>query len=195
MYCVRFKGGDCSVGYIRPWNAVRDSETYSATYLPTSFIDGIVHENGLSGKILRHKLRFKGMVNEFFRSECSYGYIKPCDRKTKNPYKYGKKRGETTSKLHVLTQPEIILGFERLEDAEEMAKNYIYVGQTQYIIYPVTFDDARDDIIVEMNDDEFSNLYGTETFESNEGDDEAVYCGNNRQRNNEEMYIRIVRTK
>ena len=198
MYCVKFKGNACSVGYIRPWNSVRDGETYSLTYLPTSFINGIECENKLSGKILRHKLRFKGMTKELFVGEETNGLVLTGRGKVKQ-YEFKRTREHGISTVHQLSCPEIILGFEKLEDAQELAKNCIYVGQTQYIIYPVNFDDEDDDIdgttIVELTDDEFSKLSGTETFASTEDDEEAIYCGNNRQKNNERMYIRIVRTK
>ena len=199
MYCVRFKGNACSVGYIRPWNSVRDGETYSLTYLPTSFINGIEVENHLSGKILRHKLRFNGMTKELFVAEERYGLVLG-GRGKKKEYKYVKTRSHGISKyIHQLSCPEIILGFEKLEDAQELAKNSIYVGQTQYIIYPVNFDNNDEDIdgtvIVELTDEEFSKLSGTETFASTEDDEDAIYCGNNRQKNDEKMYIRIVRIK
>lgn len=198
MYCVRFKGNACSVGYIRPWNSVRDSETYSLTYIPTSFINGIEVENNLSGKILRHKLRFNGMTKELFVAEERNGFVLGGRGKQKE-YTYKKTRSHGISTIHQLSCPEIILGFEKLEDAQELSKNCIYVGQTQYLIYPVNFNDEDEDIdgtvVVELTDEEFSKLQGTETFASTEDDEEAIYCGNNRQKNNEKMYIRIVRTK
>lgn len=198
MYCVRFKGDACSVGYIRPWNSVRDGETYSLTYLPTSFINGIEAENNLSGNILRHKLRFKGMTEELFVAEEREGLVFS-GRGKKKEYKYVKTRSHGISTIHQLVCPEIILGFEKLEDAQELAKNTIYVGQTQYMIYPVNFNDEDEDIdgtvIVELTDEDFSKLSGTETFASTEDDENAIYCGNNRQKNNEKMYVRIVRTK
>lgn len=187
LYCVRFKSPFCGVGYIRPWNSVRDGETYSLTYLPTSFINGIEVEQKCSGKILRHKLRFNGMVQEFFRSG------------TDNVARYGKGTNNGISTIHQLYNPEIILGFEKLEDAQEVSKRYLYVGQRQYMVFPCNFyedsDDGSDDLIVEMTDEEFSKLRGSETFPSDENDEEAVYCGNNRQNGDERMYLRIVRTK
>jgi len=193
MYCVKFNGGPCSVGYIRPWNSVRDSETYSLTYLPTSFINGIEAEHHCVGKILRHKLRFSGMTKELFVSEELMGLVKRGCGKNKH-IEFLRMREHAISTIHQLSNPEIILGFEKLEDAEDAAKNSIYVGQEQYMIYPVEFDEDSN-IIVELTDEEFSKLSGTETFASTEDDEDAVYCGNNRQKNNEKMFIKIVRTK
>lgn len=192
MFCVRYEANPCGVGYFRPWNSVRDGETYSLTYLPTSVIDGIKDELKCNGKILRHKLRFNGMTSEFFKSP-----MIEAERLNKITKKIEKsiKRKAGISTIHQLCNVEIILGFEKEEDAIEAAKNTIYVGQTQYIIYPVSFYVDDDNDVVEMNDEEFSALTGTETFETTKDDEDGVYCGNNRFRNNERMYIKIVRTK
>ena len=189
MFCVRYKSNDCGVGYIRPWNAVRDGETYSLTYLIPSFINGVEKELGCSRKIVRHKLRFNGMTEELFVSP----QIKKKSKKGKGDKIH---RDTGISKIHQLNNPEIILGFEDEEDAINASKNTIYVGQTQYMIYPVSFfNDENDDdnVIVELTDEEFSKLKGTETFQTDENN--GVYCGNNRYKNNEKMYIKIVRTK
>ena len=189
MFCVRYKSNDCGVGYIRPWNAVRDGSTYSPTYLIPSFINGLEIELCCNGKIVRHKLRFNGMTEETFVSP----QIK---RKSKNGGGVKIHRKAAISTIHQLMNPEIILGFENKEDAINASKNIIYVGQRQYMIYPVSFfNDENDDdnVIVEMTDEEFSKLKGTETFQTDENN--GVYCGNNRHKDNERMYIKIVRTK
>lgn len=193
MYCVRFKNSLCSVGYIRPWNSVRDGETYSLTYLIPSMIDGIKKELVCKGNIVRHKLRFNGMTSELFKSPMLESY----EIDGKGKVKRYIKREAAVSTIHQLCCPEIILGFDNLDDAITASENTIYVGQTQYEVYPVSFydNDDEDNIIVEMGDDEFSKLRGTETFVTDKEDENGIYCGNNRFRNNERMYIRIVRTK
>ena len=136
MFCVRYKGNPCSVGYLRPWNSVRDGETYSMTYLPTSIIDGIKDELKCNGKILRHKLRFNGMTSELFKSpKIEVERLNKRTKKVENSVK----RDSGISTIHQICNVEIILGFEKKEDAVDAAKNTIYVGQTQYIIYPTSF--------------------------------------------------------
>ena len=195
MFCVRFKGNSCTVGYLRPWNSVRDGETYSLTYLIPSAIDGIKDELKCKGKIVRHKLRFNGMTSELFKSPMIN--MEKWNRSTKK-FEVAVKRESAISIIHQICDPEIILGFENNEDAIYASKNAIYVGQTQHMLFPTSFydeDNTDDDIVVEMNDEEFSSLVGTETFETTEDDECGVYCGNNRFRDNERMYIKIVRTK
>lgn len=186
MYCVRFKSNEYGVGYFRPWNSVRDGETYSMTYLIPSIIDGISIQRFNGAKILRHKLRFNGSTKELFKSESI--------ARKRIPTKEGDFFRETgISTIHQLMGVEILLGFERLEDAEYASKNVIFAGQRQYMLFPTKFYDSGKESIVELNDEEFSALQGTETFQVDE--EEGVYCGNNRFRNNERMYIKIVRTK
>jgi len=196
MYCVRFKADDCTVGYLRPWNSVRDGETYSLTYLTPSIIDGIADELGITGKILRHKFRFSGMTDEFFKSPEIMRY----SARNKS---FVAKRVTGLSKIHQVCSPEIILGFENKEDAENAIRQTLYAGQTQYIIFPSTFVDDDEEseeyifnesnYIEEMTEEEFSALSGTETFPTTKED--GVFCGFNRYRDNEKMYINIVRTK
>lgn len=189
LFCVRFKGNPCSVGYLRPWNSVRDGETYSLTYLIPSNIDGIKDELKCKGDIKRHKLRFNGMTEEFIKSpEIHYSQ--------KGKDKLKRKGG--ISVIHQICNPEIILGFNNPDDANLAATQTLYVGQTQYEIYPTTFEDDdkdKDSLVVELSEDEFDKLRGTETFETTKEDEEGIYCGNNRYRNNERMYITIKRTK
>ena len=187
LFCVRFKGNPCSVGYLRPWNSVRDGETYSLTYLIPSNIDGIKDELKCQRNIIRHKLRFNGMTEEFIKSpEIRYS------QKGKDKLK----RKSGISVIHQICNPEIILGFENPDDANRAATQTLYVGQTQYEIYPTTFEDDdkdKDRLVVELSEDEFDKLRGTETFKTDK--EHGVYCGNNRYHDNERMYITIKRTK
>jgi hypothetical protein len=134
------------------------------------------------------------MTSEFFKSPMIEG--EKLNKKTNKLEKYIKRKNGTST-IHQICNVEIILGFEKEEDAVNATQNTIYVGQTQYIIYPTSFFENKDEDndIVEMDDEEFSALTGTETFETTKDDEEGVYCGNNRFRDDERMYIRIVRTK
>jgi hypothetical protein len=65
MYVVTYKG---QFGFIKPWTAVRDGETFSQQFLTPSIIEGIEKKLfpellSVSGihKILRHKLKYDTM--------------------------------------------------------------------------------------------------------------------------------------
>ena len=48
---------------------------------------------------------------------------------------------------------------------------------------------------MEMTEEDFDKITGFECFSSNKEDPEAIYVGNNRQRNNERMYVKIKYTE
>ena len=158
IYCVTYRNIiKPYYGYIRPWNAVRDDETWSLTYLTPSMIDGIGIELGIENKIVRHKLVFDKTHMETDFTKCVV-------------YCKNNKRNQTVHKRHTLVNPIITLGFETYEDAMLAMGLPIYCGQNIYPIYPFVNDGIK-----EMTDAEFDELYGVETFETNEEDEKSIY--------------------
>lgn len=180
MYCVKYENSiKPYFGFIRPYNAVRDSKSYSLTYLPPSVIDGITEFLELSGKIVRHKLLF---------------YPHSMDREMVKIPSCLKKDESTIYERYCLINPELILGFELYDDALIASKTPIYLGQSEFIIYPsLNFDRNNNSPIVEVSDNDFTNLVGVETFQTDKDDYETIFCGFNRFRNNEKMLIKIDR--
>lgn len=68
MYVVKYSG---TFGFIKPWTAVRDSETFSQQFLTASIVEGIekklfpelLSQQGIC-KILRHKLNYLGLSRQ-----------------------------------------------------------------------------------------------------------------------------------
>ena len=68
MYVVTYKG---QFGFIKPWTAVRDGETFSQQFLTPSIIEGIekklfpelLNVPGIH-KILRHKLKYDSLDSQ-----------------------------------------------------------------------------------------------------------------------------------
>lgn len=178
MYCVEFSNKLTPYyGFIKPWNAVRDVETYSLTYLPPSFIRGIKYELGIKGDIIRHKLLFSKshMQKDFTKAVV---YLKNGQRSVTNHHR------------HTLVNPKLILGFETKEDADLAIGLPIYMGQN---IYPL-YGNASVGVF-EITTEEFDKLQGVETFETTESDENGLYVGNDRRNNNKRMYIQIVRNE
>lgn len=178
IYTVKFENKiKPYFGFIKPWNSVRDGETWSLTYLPPSFIDGIKDFLNIENNIIRHKLIFdkNGMTRTFTKAVV---------------YDNKNKHSATNYIVHELVNPVLILGFETKEDAEYALTKDLYVGRVQYPIYG-----NADFGIQELTTEEFDNLEGVETFVSNEDDENAIYVGNNRQKNNERMYINLIRNE
>ena len=178
LYCVEFgKMIKPYYGYIKPWNAVRDDETFSLTYIPPSFISGIEEELKIDGNIVRHKRTFdKTQMEKDF---------KKCIVYLKNNYV-----NHTIHHRHTLVNPKLILAFDNYEDAKYALGQPLYFGQNIYPIYG-----NKDYGIVEMTDEEFDKLDGVETIQTTEDDEESIYVGNNRQKNNERMFVRIIRNE
>lgn len=193
LYCVRYKNNWESFGFIKPYNAVRDGSdnakgTYSLNYMPPSMIDGIMKENCF-GKIVRSKMSNDNIkcgynLNSEQIKAYSYGFIKQKGIKGHVP----KLHFNSIHKRYLLTNPEITLAFECKEDALKAVEQPIYVGQTEFILYP-------NGDVIEMTEEDFDKITGFECFSSNKEDPEAIYVGNNRQRNNERMYVKIKYTE
>ena len=184
MYCVKFENAiKPYFGFFRPYNAVRDNETYSLTYLPPSVLNGI--ENSLDiplGSIVRHKLTFnKGKMDKEL-VKTTYG-TKWIDKK---PYISTIEGGLSGFHIkHALINPVMVFGFGSREAAEVAYNSTIYAGQMEYMIYP-------SGKIFELTEEEFDALPGVETFES---DENGVDCGFNRFKNNEPMFVDINRVE
>ena len=178
LYCVKFENKvQPYYGFIKPWNAVRDEDTYSLTYLPPSFINGIEDELKIDGKIIRHKLTFdkNGMSRD----------MKKCVVYLENG-----NRSSTIHYRHTLVNPSLIIAFDNLNDAKYAIEQPLYMGQNIYPIYG-----NKDFGIREMNDEKFDTLLGVETIESSDVDENAVFVGFNRQKGNQRMYINIIRNE
>ena len=203
--------------FFKPWNAVRDSETYSLTYLTPSVINGIEYENGLPmDSIVRSKLSFRtdGMGRDVILARALGGKFNKISGLQKDYMKnrWGKpvyiqrniltqaltsKQGDDEMVFQVteksdaqipyvqrtLVNPVIYLGFDSKEIADKMCNNVIYGGRMEYSLY------SGD--IEEMTEDEFNAITGVETFPA-EDDITSIFCGFNRYKNNEKMYIKIV---
>lgn len=182
IYCVKYGYPTKPYyGFIKPWNGVRDEETFSLTYIPPSFFDGLKYTFNFKGSIVRHKLTFdlNGMSSE---------------QNVRKVYTKDESKQRTIHTRHELVNPEIVLGFDNKDDAEYMSTQCIFFGQNIYRLCPIAMNDGCG-FVTEMTQDEFNNIEGVETFLSDKDDPESFYCGNNRQKGNERMYIKIERNE
>lgn len=193
MYCVRFSNKDKngvhsspSFAFLKPYNAVRDFETYSLTYLPTSVINGIEERIGIPmDSIVRNKLTFdkSGMFKELVK--INFGTVWKNGEITERIIK-GKNDVELKFIVytkHCLVNPEVVFGFDTKEHAEEAFHCTIYLGQMEYMLYPYE--------IFEISEEEFTDMKGVETY--NTDDENEIFCGFNRFKNNEKQYVVIDR--
>lgn len=161
-------------GYIKPWTAVRDSETYSQQFLTPSIVEGMRIKLGISA-ILRHRLTHRGFDPQQERTQ-SAGY----------DLKIVKSRGEATYvrpqsilTRGVLLEPTLHLAFDTAEDAECAAREHLCLCRNEDVVYPVGPPE-------EMTSDAFDALDGYELL-FGEGPD-AFLVGTNRYEEGAPMY-------
>lgn len=142
MYVVKYIG---KFGFIKPFNAVRDSKILTQKFLNESTITGIEKTLECENNIIRHKISYD---NISWQQECteSSGYDK----------KYLKNKSILTR--GVMVNPKLYLGFENKNDAEKAYNNIILLCRREDLMYPIE--------LFESNESNFDNIVGTESFKS-----------------------------
>ncbi len=173
MYVVRYKG---KFGFIKPWTAVRDGETFSQQFLTPSIIEGIEKKLfpemlSVAGihKILRHKLKYDAMV-----SQQEVTQTRGWEHKSKMNI-----RSRSVLKRSVLLNPQLWLAFDKQEDALSATRQHVCLCRNEDVLIP-------DPDIIELSEEDFEQLTG---FELRFGEsDQSFLVGYNRFGNNEPMY-------
>lgn len=189
LYIVKYSG---PFGFIKPWTAVRDSETYSQQFLTPSILAGIERklfpellkkeEFGIM-KIKRHRLTYQQISQQQEQTQPRGWNVK------------GKEKNRTYERPYsilmrgVMVNPVLFLAFERLEDAEKASNQHICLARNEDVLYP-------QDEIIEVSEEEFDTndelFYGFELMvEKNE---QSFLVGYNRMDGNKPMYgwLKIV---
>lgn len=155
-YIVKYTG---HFGFIKPWTAVRDGETFSQQYLTQSTIEGmekklypeLLPTKGIQ-KIQRYRLAFDGMSRQMeviqaadfeLKSIKGEKEIKSAKRKTGILYR------------SVLQNPVLHLAFLNKEDAIVAAEQHLCLCRNEDLIYP-------NEEILEVSEAEFDHISGFE---------------------------------
>lgn len=185
-YVVKYAG---PFGFIKPWTAVRDSETFSQQFLTPSIVEGI------EKKLFPKSLSQTG-IQRIVGHRLSYSQISPSQEVIQtrgwNSTKQGKhflfERPKAILIRGVLQEPVLYLAFTSLIDAEKAFEQHICLCRNEDILFP--------EEISEVEKEDFENdailFAGFElVFEKN--NDKSFLVGYNRL-NNEQMYgwLRIV---
>lgn len=177
-YVVKYTG---PFGFIKPWTAVRDSETYSQQFLTPSIIEGIekklfpemLAKSGVIEKIARHKLSYSSMDIQQEVTQAK-GWIK----KSKMM-----QRERSILKRGVMLAPKLYLAFYNQDDAQIASRQHICLCRNEDVLLP-TRESA--DIVKQMDEEAFNELPGFELrFENT---DESFLVGYNRFDNGSPMY-------
>lgn len=174
MYIVIYRG---KFGFIKPWTAVRDGETFSQQFLTPSIIEGIekklfpelLERYGEIVKIVRHKLRYAAIDTQQEVTQTRGWKI------TKTQMI----RERSILKRGVMIDPVLYLAFKEKIDAENASKQHICLCRNEDLMLP-------DSEIYQMNEDEFDNIEG---FELRFGESsQSFLVGYNRFADGKPMY-------
>ncbi len=169
IHIVRFSG---PFGFIKPWTAVRDALTYSQTFLTPSIVEGIRQKLEVS-EILGHRLKHHGLSVQQERTQSA-------------GWKVGAKqmsRQLSIIQRGVMIQPELILAFPTIEDAEKSTTQHLCLCRNEDVLFPIGQ-------IETMSEEEFDHIPGIELrFEASP---EAFLVGFNRFAEAEPMYGRLM---
>lgn len=188
LYIVKYSG---PFGFIKPWTAVRDSETYSQQFLTPSILAGIER------KLFPELLKTDFDIYKIKRHRLTYQQISQQQEETQ-PRGWNAK-GTTRNRFYerprailmrgIMVNPVLYLAFDDREDAEQAAKQHICLARNEDILYP-------NEEILEHTEEEFDSddelFYG---FELMMGKNEKSFLvGYNRMDENRPMYgwLKIV---
>ncbi|MBC9915350.1 hypothetical protein [Chitinophaga varians] len=181
-YVVKYSG---PFGFIKPWTAVRDSETFSQQFLTPSVIEGmekklfpeLLEETGGGRVIRRHRLNYCGVDVQLERTW------------SKGGFKYTKEKGiyksnQSTLKRGVLLMPHLYLAFDEQTYAERASYQTICLCRNEDLLFP--------DEVKQMPEVEFNGISG---FELQPADAATGFkVGHNRFGEGRSMYGKLVIT-
>ena len=178
MFIVKYSG---NFGFIKPWTAVRDSETFSQQFLTPSIIEGI--EKKLFPELLYEK--FNGEISKIIRYRLNYQGIDMQQERTwsKGGINIYKDKGQYKTNLGILTRgvllnPNLYLVFKEKADAERAFNQTICLCRNEDLMFP--------EEIFESSIAEFDTIDGFELIFSDSKNGFKV--GHNRFNNASEMY-------
>lgn len=177
-YVVKYTG---QFGFIKPWTAVRDSETFSQQFLTPSIVEGIekklfpelINTKGIH-KIKRHRLSYAGIDVQQERTWSKGGI---------NVYK---DKGQWKTNLGILNrgvmlEPRLYLFFTNEQDAQQASTQSICLCRNEDLLLPVTS--------YKVNQEEAENIAGFELIFT--GQNEGFKVGHNRFDEGNEMFGKL----
>lgn len=138
LYTVKYTG---SFGYLKPWTAVRDGETYSQQFLTPSVIEGMRQKLGVA-EILRHRLSY-----DFLDTQQEVVHARA--------WKHGKPRNQGVITRGILVNPVLRLAFATEAEAQQAARQHLCLCRNEDLVFPM-------EKIEVLAADEFNQLDGFE---------------------------------
>lgn len=117
-------------GFIKPWTAVRDGETFSQPFLTPSIVEGMRIKLGVAA-ILRHRLTHGGIERQ--QEQVQAAGWKP----TRTPTGKALVRPTGVIVRGVMLRPAVTLAFGTAEDAETAAADHLCLCRNEDLVFPV----------------------------------------------------------
>ena len=153
-YTVKYSG---PFGFIKPWTAVRDGETFSQQFLTPSIIEGI--EKKLFPELLNDDNW--GKILKIKRYRLNYQGIDIQQERTwsKGGISIYKDKGQYKTNMGILSRgvmlnPTLYLAFDNAEDAKTAFTQTICLCRNEDLMYPVE--------IIEVDENELDAIDGFE---------------------------------
>lgn len=154
MFVVKYSG---PFGFIKPWTAVRDNETYSQNFLTQSIIEGIekkifpelLEQKKYEPRIIRHRLTYTGLSKQ--QEQTQPRAIGVTVKKKENIVIFDRPRSIITR--GVMINPILFLAFTQKEYAEEAVQQHICLCRNEDVLFPMQF--VENGFIKEVDEEEF----------------------------------------
>jgi len=177
IYVVKYTG---PFGFIKPWTAVRDTETYSQQFLTPSIVAGIErklfpellkNDDGKIKKIIGHRLNYCGLSPQQEKTWSKGGIQIKCEKGI-----YKTNLGILTREIMI--EPNLYLAFNSKIGAGSAYTQSICLCRNEDILLPVD--------IIEMDHEAFESIQGFELVFSTK--ESGFKVGHNRFNNANEMF-------
>jgi hypothetical protein len=177
-YVVKYSG---QFGFIKPWTAVRDSETFSQQFLTPSIVEGM--EKKLFPELLEEQ--FNGKIMKIKRYRLNYQGLDMQQERTwsKGGIDIYKDKGQYKTNMGILMRgvmlnPNLYLAFENQEDANIALTQTLCLCRNEDLLFPME--------ILEMEQSQFDEIDGFELLQTTEN--QGFKVGHNRFDNAVEMF-------
>ena len=146
IYLIRFSG---PFGFIKPWTAVRDGETFSQAFLTPSIIEGMRQKLEVSA-ILRHRLRHDGIDIQQEQTQTA-GWEKKRNELI---------RARSILRRGILLNPALTLAFPNEEDAIKASTQHLCLCRNEDVLLPIQMPEAISVEEFEKNETGIELLFG-----------------------------------
>ncbi|MBO9202526.1 MULTISPECIES: hypothetical protein [Niastella] len=180
-YVVKYSG---PFGFIKPWTAVRDGETFSQQFLTPSIVEGIEkklfpellkgNHYGKITRIMRHRLTYQAISRQQEVIQTRGFEFNKSEKRIVRP--------RSILSRGILINPNVYLAFGKEKEAAIALGQHICLCRNEDILFP-------DDRMLKLSEQEFNKLDGFELhFEKNKN---TFMVGYNRFNKFREMFGRL----